>query len=241
MSTYEYPGQELDLFAEARNWKRYFSSVLRPDINGKVVEVGAGIGGTTKVLRTGSEASWLCLEPDSALREKLDASLHTLSRSEHISTSSQTLAELDPNDRFDTILYIDVLEHIEHDRAELEVAARHLTASGKIIVLSPAYMALFSPFDEAVGHFRRYTKQSLNAVTPSSLTLTRSFYLDGIGVLPSWANRLLLRKSTPSAANIRLWDRAMVPISRLFFDRMTFRSFGRSVIAIWERADRDPS
>src|SRR6187200_2180852 len=77
---YSYVGQELDLFARAANWKAYFRSVLAPFIRGDVLEVGAGIGQTTRHLCDGRQRSWTCLEPDPALAERLagDADIRAL-------------------------------------------------------------------------------------------------------------------------------------------------------------------
>lgn len=72
-----------------------------------------------------------------------------------------TLAALPRDSRFDTILYIDVLEHIADDRAELVEAARRLNPGGYLVVLSPAHQWLFTAFDAAIGHVRRYTAKSL--------------------------------------------------------------------------------
>ena len=65
--TYEYVGTELDLFAQATNWKKYLQSVVSPFLTGDVLEVGAGIGTTTRAFSDGSASTWLCLEPDGDL------------------------------------------------------------------------------------------------------------------------------------------------------------------------------
>src|SRR3954449_7275000 len=61
---FEYVGDELEVFAGAVRWKRYFGTQLRPFIRGNVLEVGAGLGSTTKVLYQDEVESWTCLEPD---------------------------------------------------------------------------------------------------------------------------------------------------------------------------------
>ena len=71
MVSKDYAGKELDLFAEAWNWKSYYSSFLRPYLEGNVLEVGAGIGGATIFLCDGSQDSWVCLEPDAKLAKRI--------------------------------------------------------------------------------------------------------------------------------------------------------------------------
>ena len=57
---------------------------------------------------------------------------------------------------FDTILYISVLEHIEKDTEELEIALTKLKKNGHIIICVPAHNYMYSKFDKEIGHYRRY-------------------------------------------------------------------------------------
>jgi hypothetical protein len=232
--SYEYVGTELDLFARAVNWKRYFGSVLAPRIVGDVLEVGAGIGETTRHLCNGRQRSWLCLEPDAGLAEQLSASLARYALVPCPRVQVGTLADVDHERRFDTILYIDVLEHIERHEAELALAGERLVSGGVVIVLSPAFNALYSDFDRSVGHFRRYTRRSLASVFPPTLRQRQLVYLDSVGFMASLANRALLKQSMPSRRQIDFWDGTMIPVSRLL-DPALGRMFGRSVLAVYER------
>lgn len=227
-----YVGDELTVFKDAVNWKAYFASKLRPYLQGDVLEVGAGLGGTTRVLCDGTQRSWLCLEPDPALVANLRESGREQPYALEPEVVVGDLRALDPARRFDAILYIDVLEHIEDDAAELRRARAFLRSGGALIVLSPAFQSLFSAFDQAVGHFRRYTRPTLAAAFPPDLRRERLFYLDTIGMLTSLANRLLLKQGTPNPGQIRLWDRVILPVSRVV-DPLLFHSFGRSVIGVY--------
>jgi SAM-dependent methyltransferase len=231
---YEYVGDELDLFARAVNWKRYFASRLAPFIRGDVLEVGAGIGETTRYLCDGRQSSWVCLEPDGELALRLTGSLDARPLAPPPSVRVGTVADVEPSAGFDTILYIDVLEHIEDDHREMRRASALLKPGGAVIVLSPACPRLYSEFDRALGHYRRYTKGSLAAVMPPVLRRRSVFYLDSVGFLASAANRVLLRQSLPTAGQVGVWDRLMVPASRVL-DVALGRYFGRSVVAVCER------
>jgi len=145
-----------------------------------------------------------------------------------------TVADLDRAECYDTILYIDVLEHIETDAAEMAAAAELLRPGGHLAVLSPAFPWLFTEFDAAIGHHRRYTRGTLTALSPRSLVRRRCWYLDSVGLLASLANRFLLRASMPTKAQIRLWDRSFVPLS-MWVDRLIGHSVGRSILAVWEK------
>jgi hypothetical protein len=145
-----------------------------------------------------------------------------------------TLDDLHAEARFDAILYIDVLEHIEDDRAELVRAAQRLNPGGSVIVLSPAHQFLFTPFDAAIGHFRRYSRRSLAAVGPVALRTRKLVYLDAAGMLASAGNRLLLRSAMPTEAQILTWDRLLVPVSRVIDPLFGYR-VGKSVLGVWQR------
>ena len=207
-----YVGNELELFAAATNWKAYFQSQLRPFIRGDVLEVGTGLGGTTRALCTGDKASWTCLEPDPSLANQLGASLLERPVRPQPTVVVGTTGSLPPEPAYDAVLYIDVLEHIEDDAGELVRAARLVRPGGHICCLSPAHQWLFTPFDEAIGHYRRYTRAGFAAIGPPGMQLVRLRYLDAAGLLASLGNRLFLKASMPTVGQIGLWG-----TSRLYF------------------------
>jgi len=235
IARYAYPGAELELFQHAVNWKRYYAGEIRQYINGDVLEVGAGIGATSRFLCDVRHSSWTCLEPDPALARRLLDDLATTRLPAPAVVREGTIRMLPPEASFDTILYIDVLEHIDDDRGELRESAQRLRRGGYLIVLAPAHMWLFSPFDRAIGHFRRYTRRSLVEAGPAGLALVRAFYLDTVGMLASLGNRLVLRAAHPNARQIRFWDSRLVPASRVV-DRLTGRRAGKTVVAVWTKA-----
>jgi len=227
-SPFEYCGTELVLFEKAANWKGYWREQIASYVGGHVLEVGAGIGANTKSLASLPHTRWTSLNPDAALASQIQevSKLH--------STLTKTIGGLPAMDRFDTILYIDVLEHIERDAQEMQDAAARLKPGGHLIVLAPAHPFLFTPFDAAIGHFRRYTRASLRAVVPRNLTAVRIAYLDCAGMLASGANRMLLKSAMPSERQILTWDRWLIPVSR-WLDPVFRWRIGKSVIGIWRQ------
>lgn len=234
MNDFSYPGAELDLFSHAVNWKAYWTSVIGRYLEGDVLEVGAGLGTNTVLLRNERQTRWLCLEPDRTLLARLTATLQQHGLDQRCDARIGTIQTIEPDALFDAVMYLDVLEHIEDDRAELEEAARRLRPGGHLIVLAPAHQQLYTEFDKAIGHYRRYTKATLAAVGPRGYDLVKLVYLDSVGLLASLANRVLLHQSQPTSKQIKLWDRAMVPWSRRL-DPLIRYAAGKSVVAIWRR------
>jgi Methyltransferase domain len=233
MSDFAYVGSELNLFAGATTWKSYVRFHLRPYLSGDILEVGAGIGASTATFCDGTQRRWVCLEPDRDLADRIKSNLPAeLTNCEVV---VGTLSDLGPGDQFDSILYMDVLEHIEADAAELARASSHLRLNGFLAVLSPAFPWLFTPFDAAIGHYRRYTKNSLRSIAPQGLREVKCIYLDSAGLLASLGNKLFLRSPIPSKAQIQFWDRTMVPISR-YADRALNHAIGKSILGVWQKA-----
>ena len=223
----DYIGTELGLFARATNWKAYVAGMLRSRILGDVLDVGAGIGSNIPVMMDDQVLSWTALEPDPALAQVITA------RS-RVHVVCGTINDL-PRDRlFDTILYMDVLEHIAYDRNEASDAARLLAPGGNLIVLVPAHQFLFSAFDAAIGHHRRYNLRQLRALTPTGCRIEMCRLLDSVGFFASLANRILLRQADPSERQIAVWDRVMVPVSRVL-DPITGYNFGKSALIVWHK------
>jgi SAM-dependent methyltransferase len=232
--SYIYVGLELDLFASAINWKSYVRRQVRPYLGRDVLEIGAGHGGTTRVLCDGRADRWVCLEPDTSLADRLVGAIGAGELPDCCQMRLGTLADIDEQELFDTILYMDVLEHIDDDRTELELAADRLRPGGHLVVLAPAHQWLFTPFDASIGHYRRYSKGTLRAAAPEGLPLVRLVYLDSVGMLASLGNRMVLKSSMPTPSQIGVWDRMMVPLSRMVDPFLGF-ALGKSVLGVWRK------
>jgi cyclopropane fatty-acyl-phospholipid synthase-like methyltransferase len=239
MTYYAYVGGELDLFAAATKWKSYFRSHLEPYLGGEVLEVGAGLGGTTRLLCRGHERRWVCLEPDAALAERLGQAIRDGKVPRPCEVMVGTLEQIARPANFDTLLYIDVLEHIPDDRGELVRAAQCLRPGGHVLALSPAHQWLYTPFDQAIGHCRRYTKKTLAALTPDGLELVRLIYLDSVGLLASLGNRLVLKSAMPTSKQIAVWDKFLVRLSRIV-DPLLAYTVGKSVVGVWRKKTPHP-
>ena len=126
MSTFTYIGSELDLFATATNWKRYLRSQIAGYLQETILEVGAGFGATTGVLCNPQCKRWVCVEPDAALLGRLQERVASGELPGCCEPVLGTIGDLPPGQVFDSILYVDVLEHIEDDESEFRRAVARL-------------------------------------------------------------------------------------------------------------------
>lgn len=234
MHEVSYVGNELELFKNATVWKSYFGRIIKPYLRNSVLEVGAGIGGTTKFVCDGSQKKWLCLEPDPGLYAELEAKILSHQLPSCCVPYKGITRDLPPQEKYNAIMYIDVIEHIENDADELSFAKTLLQESGHLIVLVPAHQSLFSPFDKAIGHYRRYNKKRLRATAPANMELVALKYLDSCGLIASLLNKYVLKQDYPTPKQINLWDKAMVRLSK-FTDRLTGYTIGKTVIGIWKK------
>jgi SAM-dependent methyltransferase len=234
MSEIPYVGNELDLFEQATAWKRYYGHFLAPFLEGKVLEVGAGIGGTTTELCDGSQERWLCLEPDPQLYVRLESKIKNGLLPACCYSIKGTTADLPAGEKFNVIMYIDVIEHIEKDADELSRAKSLLAENGYLIVLVPAHQFLYNEFDKAIGHYRRYNKKMLSEAAPESLRLLKMRYLDSCGLMASLMNKYFLKQDYPTAKQISFWNRFIVPVSKPI-DFMLNYNLGKTLVAIWQK------
>lgn len=205
-----YPGSELGVLADAVNYPRWVVDEFRPYFGATVAEVGAGIGTISKLILACGATRLLAFEPSTNLFQKLVEEMAKEPRCVPI------------NDLFrparaagcDSVAYVNVLEHIEDDAAELRLAYDSLRPGGHLLVFVPALSWLYSEFDRSIGHFRRYTKRGLrNVVAQAGFELVSVRYFDVAGIIPWYVNFVLL-KNQPNHGSVRLYDRLVVPVMR---------------------------
>lgn len=230
----EYCGKELEVFSQARNWKRYWADTITPYLGDEVLDIGAGLGATARVLSTRTYRRWVELEPDKGLALAIKELRERGEIPDYYEIVNGTSSALPSTGAFDTVLYIDVLEHIADDEGELARVAGLLTAGGHIIVVAPAHPWLFSEFDRQVGHFRRYAAADFGRIKPACCTIVRLSYLDSVGMLASLANKWFLKTGSPDLRQVRFWDGILVPASRLV-DRLLLGKIGKSIVCILEK------
>lgn len=233
MNDFSYRGSELEIFAEASNWKAYYKKLIQQYIGDETLEVGAGIGATAAAL-CNAEGRWVCLEPDGTLSGRIANLIAEGQLPASCKTLTGTIQDVPREDRFDTILYIDVLEHIEDDLNEVKRASEHLKPGGFLVILAPAHQRLYTPFDEKIGHYRRYNKRSLSALIPNNLSQRKLMYVDSVGGIASLTNRYVLRSDMPTRKQISFWDKQLIPISRVLDPLFGYR-VGKSIIGVWQR------
>ena len=230
-NSYEYQGGELQIFLNATNWKSYWSGHVKDYIYGRVIDVGAGIGSTAITFSSAPVDEWVLIEPD---RNNCNLIINLLKKNKINSNAkvfNGVLEQYSSDTKFNSILYIDVLEHILDDKFQLEIASNLLNENGSIIVLVPAHQYLYTKFDESIGHFRRYSLVSIKNILPESMVIHKSYYLDSMGLLGILFNKYILKNEMPTQKNIYIWDKLLIPISKII-DMIIGYRFGKSLLIV---------
>ncbi len=209
-------GEELRALSKSYRFHRWMATLLGPAIgnpNASVLEVGAGLGTMTKALsETYPAAKILAIEPDPALSGALAQKVQGL----NVETSIVSTHELDRTHTFDTVLYVNVLEHIEDHLGELKRAYELLKPGGRVGIIVPAIPSLYGSLDAKTGHFRRYEKASLGRVAEAAgFSVSELHYFDVVSVLPYWASIKVGSMPVLSDRTTYLFDNVLVPMSKL--------------------------
>jgi SAM-dependent methyltransferase len=215
---------------------RFFGWTLdefKPYLKGRVLEVGAGLGTITrKLAETDSELSIVALEPADNLFGELSAFAALNPQVEASQLISGEYLEV-TQERFDTIIYLNVLEHIEHDIEELKITAAALRPGGHTLVFGPGLQRLYSELDYNAGHYRRYSVSGLRKVAEEAgLEVVMIKYFDVLGVLPYYVVYRLLRSQAISGSTMWGYDRVLVPVSRLIQRILRRPPLGKNVILV---------
>jgi SAM-dependent methyltransferase len=132
----------------------------------------------------------------------------------------------------DSVVLVNVLEHIEDDRALLRTIHRILNPGGTILLFVPALPCLYGSLDEAFGHVRRYTKSALTLrLEKMRFQIVRLQYFNLPGIGPWFLAGKVLKRRSLRPSDVRMYDRWVMPwISRL--ERRWGPPVGQSILAI---------
>lgn len=221
----KYPGEELDNFDKATVWRKYIYFEIKKFISGKVLEVGAGIGSFTN--------NYMSMIEDITLSEVDKDNFEIIKnkfKNHKIDITRKTTNEI--NTKFDTIMYLNVLEHIEKDKEEIKTAISRLNSKGHLIILVPAHNRLYSKFDEAVGHFKRYEINFFKNLSLENCKIKKVIYLDAMGYFLYYLNKIFFSKETyPSKLKIFIWDKIFTPLT-FILDKLLLNKFGKNILYI---------
>lgn len=220
----------LEVLSDLYNYNHWLFNKVRPFIGARVCEVGSGIGNITQFLLNCRMVVGIEPQPVSyresvrRFRDHLNTRMVNCTLEECPSPAVAAAA-------FDTVLSMNVLEHIEDDVEALRTMHDLCVPGGNVVILVPAHMSIYGELDRSFGHCRRYNRRGLGeAMRQAGLEPTYSRYLNAIGYFGwFWEGRCLRRRQIqPQSA--RIFNRLVPFIDAI--ERLLPLPFGQSLLMV---------
>jgi SAM-dependent methyltransferase len=230
-TTAEYTVRDQQRMMLARNYFDWQRRIALPHLGRRVLEIGCGMGNFTRHLVDRERVIGIDIVP-----ECVEGHRQSLGAFPHI--HAQVLDILDPEFlklktfQPDSIVCLNVLEHIGDDLRALRHMSAVLPSGGRVVLMVPAFQALYGPIDSLLGHYRRYTKAALRETAEEAGFVASDLrYMNSIGFFGWWVNAKILKRTEQSEAQILLFDSKIVPILSAIEDRVE-PPFGQSLFAV---------
>jgi len=216
---------------KANLWIKYIIFKIRRFLKDDVLEVGAGYGSFTKgymknfhsITLTDMDNNSLNLLKKNFINEK------------KINVINSPTKDIGKN--FNTILYFNVLEHVEEDKLEIKTALEKLNNGGYLIILVPAHQKIYSKLDKAVGHYKRYDIDFFKKNRFENSKIIKLHFLDFFGYLLYYLNKIFFKEETyPSNLKIFIWDKIFTPFT-IIADYLSGYKFGKNILCIYQKDD----
>jgi SAM-dependent methyltransferase len=224
----------LQSLSRADAFTRWVLDEISPWLGQRVLEVGCGIGTYTAEMAVGSRKV-VAMDMERAF---IDEAARRLGQHPNVQLicgdATETQLPKTNDEPFDTVVLLDVLEHIEDDVALLARLRSRLRPGGHLVLKVPAMPSLYSPMDEAIGHWRRYGRRGLTQViSRAGLEVVRVWAFNTAAVPGWWWNGRVLKLRSPPQEQVALYNR-LVPVLRPL-DRLTRMFCGLSLLAVARR------
>ena len=234
-----YSGHEnLEIVLQNKRFNNWMYNEILPGLKGDILEVGSGIGTFSEKIIRDLPLSRITLTDISLpyvkkLEERFSKSNNNNSKN-NISTCKLDLnckADFEQigYEKFDSIVAINVLEHVEDDIFALQQLHKMLKKEGMLIILVPCHKFLYNIIDTNVGHFRRYEKKDLESkIRKARFTIERMFYFNMLGIIGWYINGNLAKSPKINGNASKLLDK-MVPLLK-YAEKMTGKKIGLSLV-----------
>lgn len=192
----------------------WLHSEFAPFVGQRVLEIGCGLGNLSQHLLNRQLLVAIDSSPLSVLAVQEKFGSHKNFRAFTMSITAPEVTAL-ADDQIDTAISLNVFEHIERDDVALEHTWRILQPGGMLILIIPAHAFLYGEMDRSIGHYRRYTKESLRRqLEQAGFEIVRQKYFNLLGALGWLVNGRLLRRRVPPTGQLKLFNR-LVPLIRV--------------------------
>lgn len=224
--------ETLEIMSAAPRYNAWQFEQIQPYIGRRVLEVGSGIGNMSQHIVAGGRELVVLTDTDGWYREQLRQRFHDRPevRVEGLTLPDPAAAERFGSLGLDTVIALNVVEHIDDHVGTLRAMGSLLAPGGRVVVLVPSLPGIYGTLDRELGHYRRYTRESLRqAYEQAGLAVERLFWFNRVGTFGWWFNARVRKATRIPIGQLRSFD-SMVPLLRM--ERFLPLPFGQSLIAI---------
>ncbi len=221
----------LEDLEQTKNYSAWILELIAPHVSGRILEVGAGRGTYSTYF---AERGYLtALEPSpthsEALRERLK------DHSNAVVITAQLDGAAAPGS-YDTVVLLNVLEHIPDDHQALGDIYESLAPGGKMVLWVPAFEALYGKFDQRIGHYRRYRRDQLLALVHHvGFQQVTARYTNLPGFFAWWLVVRVLGRVPTAGRLATIYDRYFIPVIRRV-ERFLRPPIGQSLLVVAQRS-----
>jgi len=225
----------LEIAQSGSKYTQWTYEQILPMLKGDILEVGSGIGTYSKNMINDFPESMITL---SEISSSYIADLKKfVSKNVSISKLDLNIKEDYENigyEKFDSIIAINVLEHVENDNFALEHIFKMLKKNGQACILVPSHKFLYNTIDANIGHFRRYTKKELrNKIEKTDFKIVKMYYFNPLGILGWYLNGTIWKDKKINDTLWKTYDKVL-PISKII-DLLLSKTCGVSLICYLQK------
>jgi len=228
----KYDQKNLEIMATAENYNKWIYNNIKGYLGKRILEVGCGIGNMTKFFLNRS----LIVGTD-INKEHLKSINHKFKNYKNFKALNLNI-EKESGDlkkyKFDTVICINVLEHIKEDIQALKNMNNVLVEKGKLILFVPALQNIYGTIDESDHHYRRYNKKALiRKIKKAGFSIKKIYYMNFVSIFGWYYHGRILKRKTHPSSHISIFNKFINLIS--FFEKIVRPPVGLSLIAICKK------
>ena len=223
----------LKVIATADRFNRWMFEQIRDHLKGEILEIGSGIGNISQLVIESDHYITLSdynKEYCSILEDRFSTNknVREVIQIDLLHPEFETKF-LRFKQKFDSIFLLNVIEHIEDDKLSVRNCRYLLKPGGHLILLAPAYSWLYSTFDEALGHYRRYTVKSMSELLQSQgFDILSGSYFNITGIAGWFLFGKIFKRRMLGKGEMSVFNR-IVPFAKLT-DKIMAHKAGLSII-----------
>lgn len=235
--------ETLDSISRANRFNEWMFRTISKHTSGEILEIGSGIGNISSFfVKEGYSITLSDLRSEYC--EILEKQFNSNKNYKGVYQIDIIDKDFDSKQshllgKFDTVFALNIIEHVDDDDYAIKNCLKLLAENGRLIILVPAFNFLFNSFDKGLGHYRRYSKKSLERLfVHNNLKIVNSRYFNSAGVFGWWLSGNVLKNKTIPSGQMKLYNSLVWAFK--IADKIMNSFLGLSIIVTGEKSNSIP-